>query len=144
MLRIASNLLGFGYPTRPAYLNQVINYDPNNSVAVTGTGDIALIPPVSVPTSTPIGDPAFLGYVPVPGIVAGVSRDMYMDGLDVVSRVPGLFQANGFATFEHSTGTSVVGFAYSLEVNGQYFFQSAPRHPISAQCVEPGEHGRPR
>lgn len=145
MLRMAGGLLGFGYPTRPAYLNQIIDHDPANTMTVVGTGDAALAPPVSVPVGTPVGDAAYLGYRPVTGITQGVSRDMYVDGFDVVTRVPGLFQVGGFATFEHSTGSSVVGFVYSIEIGGSYFFsqrpvtQLVPNHSQPANMSGQGE-----
>ena len=132
MLRLDNHkqiLIGGAYEQTP-HINQQITAGYTNGHTF-GAGQVAvnsrLTPPVGpVPTTTPIGNPLLAGYQPVKAIVNGRSSRMSIDGFDVTSEVTGTYYVTGFATWYHSANNATVGFTYSVEIDGNWYFSPRP------------------
>ena len=109
--------------SNPPKINLQITQLYSNSHTLTAAASDNLEAPVgAIPTSTAIGNALLNDFIPVENIT-GVGGDrIVQSGYDFEVEEDGQYLADGFGVFNHTSNNTVVGFTFSLERGGNWFF----------------------
>jgi len=109
--------------SNPPKINMQITQLYSNSHTLNATANDNLEAPVgSIPTSTPIGNALLKDFVPVENITGTGADKIIQSGYDFEVLEDGQYVADGFGVFKHDTNNTVVGFTFSRERAGDWFF----------------------